>query len=331
MLTNFDRDLELVNGLETDYLKLLYYDLPPLSSEYKSYEYSRLCTILDGYKRVSVNKNTKFTYKPGQFILLPPHSDIHMDIEVPTKALVFELNDNLLKKVTEKISVDLEADYDSLNEDRLFLGDINNDLGICLNKLSNVSTMPSKNKEFLLDLYAQELVYNLLQIKGIQQVIQLEHNNPIHKAIQYIKDNIKQPISINQLAYDLNMSETNFCNSFKKIMGITPKEYITNLKLTQAKEMLKDQNVTEVAYDLGYDNISHFIALFKNKYGITPKQYKSIGKAPVIYKFGILPASESGAATSDKTSAAPKEKSAAPNSDNDSNLSPEVCMSESVK
>lgn len=145
--------------------------------------------------------------------------------------------------------------------------------------------MPDKNKEFLLDLYAQELVYNLFKIKGIQQVINLERVNPIHKSLKYIQDNIRQPISISQLASDQNMSETNFCNSFKKIVGITPKEYITNMKLTKAKDMLKNQNVTEVAFDLGYENISHFIALFKNKYGITPKQYKSIGEVPVVYKF----------------------------------------------
>ena len=145
--------------------------------------------------------------------------------------------------------------------------------------------MPDKNKKFLLDLYAQELVYHLINIKGVQQVINLEHDNPIYKAIKYIQENIMQPFSISHLASDLNMSETNFCNSFKKIMGITPKEYITNMKLTKAKDMLKSRNVTEVAFDLGYENISHFIALFKSKYGITPKQYKSIGNVPVVYKF----------------------------------------------
>lgn len=285
MLTNFNRDLELADGLETDYLKLLYYDLGPMSCDYKSYEYSRLCTILEGWKHVSVNKNTQFTYKPGQFILLPPQSNIHMDIDIPTKALVFELNETLLKKVIEKISVDMDVNFNELKEDRFFLGNIPDDLGKCLNKLSDISTTPDKNKEFLLDLYAQELVYYLVKMKGVQQVINFEHAHPIHKSLKYIQDNILEPISISQLAYDLNMSEANFCNSFKKIIGVTPKEYITNLKLTKAKEMLKNQNVTEVAYDLGYENISHFIALFKNKYGITPKQYKSIGDVPVIYKY----------------------------------------------
>lgn len=283
MLTNFNRDLELVDGLESDYLKLLYYDLSPMSSDYKTYEYSRLCTILEGSKQVSVNKDTNLTYNPGQFILLPPHSNVRMDIESPTKALVFEINDNLLKKVTEKLSIDLNASYNSLNEDRFFHGDTSNELGICVNKLSCICTTPDKNKEFLLDLYAQELIYYLIKIKGVQQVIHLEPDNPIHKAIKYIQENIKQQICISQLAQDLNMSDGNFSNCFKRVMGITPREYVTNLKLLKAKEMLNTQNVTEVAYDLGYYNISHFILLFKNKYGITPKQFKSIGNVPVRY------------------------------------------------
>lgn len=285
MLTNFRRDLELVDGLETDYLKLLYYDLAPMTSDYKSYEYSRLCTILEGRKHISVNKDSGFTYRPSQFILLPPHSSVHMDIDIHTRALVLEINDSLLRSVIEKIILDIDADYASLKEDRFFLGDIEQGLRRCLNSLATVSMTSDKNKEFLMDLYAQELVYHLVKVKGIQQVMTLEHTHPIHKAVKYIQKNILSHISISDLAYDLNMSETNFCNSFKKIMGMTPKEYITNLKLAQAKVMLKSKNVTEVSYDLGYENISHFIALFKNKYGVTPKQYKSMCEGSVVYKY----------------------------------------------
>ncbi|WP_071394706.1 AraC family transcriptional regulator [Bacillus tuaregi] len=285
MLTNFKRDVELADGLETDYMKILFYDLSPMDCDYKTYEYTRLCTILDGRKHVSVNEDIQFTYQPGQFILLPPHSNVHMNIDTSTKALVFELNDTLLKGVTEKISLDFEADYDALLEDRFFLGTITHLLGKSLDKLMDISTKAEKNKEFLIDLYAQELVYHLVQIKGVHQIINIEQDHPIFQTIKYIKENIKQPISIKQLASDIYMSETNFCNSFKKVVGLTPKEYITNLKMLQAKELLKLHNVTEVAYELGYENISHFIALFKNKYGMTPKHYKSIGNAPVIYKY----------------------------------------------
>jgi AraC-like DNA-binding protein len=41
---------------------------------------------------------------------------------------------------------------------------------------------------------------------------------------------------------------------------------------------LKEKNVTEVAYDLGYENISHFISQSKKKYGYTPKQHQKINQ-----------------------------------------------------
>lgn len=276
MLTNFSRELELVDRLETDYLRILYYDFSQkFSGVYKSYEYNRLCTIIEGEKHVSINKeNASFMYDNKQFVLLPPDSDVHMDIDIPTKALVFELNSYLIKNVSEKISMNYEINYDFLIEDRLFLGEESLEIKDNLNKMINVMAKSDKNREFLLDLYAQELVFHLIQVKGAHQVLNLEYDNPIHKAVKYMKDHYMLPISIKEIASDLKMSEANFCQYFKKITGMTPKEYLTNLKLSKAIDMLKHTNVTEAALDLGYENISHFIALFKNKYGITPKQYK---------------------------------------------------------
>ena len=287
MMTNFGRNVELVDNIETDYLGIIIYELFPMSCDLKAYQYSRFCTILEGCKDITINSDTHLTYSPGQFFFLPPYSSVHFDIDIRTRALVLEINDNLLKSVTTKVSVDIAADYNSLKENKFFIGDINSEINYCLNNINNIlliSGIPEKNKKFLLDLSAQELVFYLIKIKGVQQVINLEYDHPIHKALKYIKENIKQPISISQLAYDLNMSETNFSNSFKKVMGTTPRVYITNLKLTQAKEMLKNKNVSEVANGLGFGDLSYFIALFKSKYGVTPKQYQLIGKSPVTFK-----------------------------------------------
>jgi AraC-like DNA-binding protein len=278
MLTSFNRDLELVNGLETNYVRILYYVLSQnYSSSYKSYEYNRLCTILEGEKHVSVDDGSKFTYDKDKFLLLPPNSTIHMDIPVPTKALVFELNNVLLKNVTEKVSIDYDIDYNSLIKDNVLTSRLNKEIQGSITKIDSVLTKSNKNVEFLLDLYAQELVYNLIQIKGVNQVLNLETNNPVYKAVKYMHENCMSPISISQISSDLNMSDANFCQYFKKITGVTPKEYLTNLKLSKAKDMIRNASVTETAFELGYENISHFIALFKNKYGITPKQYKKDG------------------------------------------------------
>ncbi|HBF38910.1 MAG TPA: AraC family transcriptional regulator [Firmicutes bacterium] len=275
MLTDFSKDLELVDRLETDYLKIFYYDFSQkFSGIYKSYEYNRLCTIIEGEKHLTVNKNDQFTYNQNQFLLLPPDSQVHMTIDVPTRALVFELNNDLIKNVSEKICMQYEIDGELLAKDRLFVEKDTLEIKESLTKFTSTIAKSDKNIDFLLDLYAQELVYNLIQIKGAYQVLNLEFDHPIYQAVKYMKDHYMQPISINQISSELKMSEAKFCQYFKKITGVAPKEYLTNLKLSKAKDMIKFTNVTEVALDLGYENISHFIALFKNKYGITPKQYK---------------------------------------------------------
>jgi len=277
MLTNFSRNLELSDGLETNYLRILYYDLPKgYSHDYKAYEYNRLCTILDGEKHITLDNGNEYDYDKNHFILMPPDSCIRMDINVPTKAIVFELNNLLIKNVSEKVSVDYELSPEVLNDDRLFLGNASSDMKDSLNKVVNVLPKSDKNLEFLLDLYAQEMVFNLIQMKGAHQILNLEYNNPVYKAVKYMRENCTSPISIKQISSDLNMSEANFSQYFKKITGVTPKEYLTSIKLSKAKDIIMHTSVTEAAYDLGFENISHFITLFKNKYGVTPKQYKKI-------------------------------------------------------
>jgi len=99
-------------------------------------------------------------------------------------------------------------------------------------------------------------VYHLIQIKGVRQLVSAEPRNPVNKAIKLMKDEYMKPISIKQISYELDMSEANFCQYFKKVTGLTPIEYLTNIKMEKAKNFLAHESVTETALDLGYENIS---------------------------------------------------------------------------
>lgn len=275
MLSTFNRELEQMDRLETDYIRILCYDFKDnFKGTYRSYEYSRLCTILQGEKLISVNNNETFKYDRNSLLLLSPNSKIDMSIHQPTKAVVFELNNNLINKVNEKISNDYFIDYSSLASNFYYVGKNNNELKDLLNRISNEILKKDKKSEYLIDLYAQELVYHLIQNKSANLILNAESNNPINKAIRYMNNNDTQPVDMKQLSYDLNMSESYFCQLFKKITKMTPNDYYTNIKLEKAKELLNSKSVTETAYDLGYSNISYFIFIFKKKYGMTPKQYK---------------------------------------------------------
>lgn len=270
----FNRNLELADRFETEYLRILYYDFnSSYKDKYNSYEYSRLCTIINGEKTVEVDNKENLTYGKEDFIILPPYSSVKMDIGVPTKAVAYEISDKLIDIVTEKVNLNLELNGGISLDDGLFHEKSSSSVNMVLEKILNIAISQDKNKEFLIDLYAQEIVYYLLKKKGMQSFLQVNSKNPIQQAITNMQINVTRGITVAEIAYDLGMSPVNFSSKFKKVMGITPNEYLKNLKLSVARKMLVYKSVTEVAYDLGYDNISHFIYLFKDRYGITPKQY----------------------------------------------------------
>jgi AraC-like DNA-binding protein len=275
-MNKFDRNIELCDGLETEFIKVLYYEFPDYYKDiYRSYEYYRVCTIIEGSKFVEVDNTESFVYDENQFIILPPESTVSMEISNPTKALVLEISDKLIDDINNKVSLDLEIGIKPLDKDDHPVFRKNSDFikdEICRITATALGSM--RNKEFLIDLYVHELTYKLLKCMGHNMIIQGKTDNPIGKAIEIMKTSADKDFNITEIARSLGMSSPHFSMKFKKITGLTPNVYFTNIKLNEAKKMLKNRSVTEVSLDLGYDNISHFIRLFYDKFGITPKQYQ---------------------------------------------------------
>jgi AraC-like DNA-binding protein len=276
MLSNFTRELELSDRLETQYLRVLYYDLAKdYTDSYHAYEYARLCTIIEGEKHIRVNDSQAFTYGPRDFLLLPPQSRVHMKMDRPTRALVFELSDSLVKDVAMHISARGDFDYALLVKDRVLCAQESAGLQDVQQKmLGLLSQSGGRRNKYMLDLFGQEMVYYLLETKGARQLLDCVPQSPVNRAIRFMKESYASPVSIGQIAGELGMSEAAFSQYFKKITGMTPKSFLTELRMEKAQELVGQLSVTDAAMELGYDNISHFIALFKERYGITPGQYK---------------------------------------------------------
>jgi two-component system response regulator YesN len=102
---------------------------------------------------------------------------------------------------------------------------------------------------------------DLMIIKQIKHVVETE----------YMKD-----ISLNDVADKVNLTPAYVSYIFKKEVGQTLVKYLTDLRMSKAKILLTDQNlkIAKVGQMVGYDNQSYFNRLFKNYYGITPKQFR---------------------------------------------------------
>lgn len=273
MIHNFDRSFEKNNNYETEYLKILYYDLSKDYKEiYKSYQYNRLCTIVQGTKHVKINNGKEFDYSNSEFILLPPNSSVQMEIKEDTIAVVYEISDKLIDDTRNHIQNKFEtAVIDSKNN--VIKQQFNQDIKAPIKRINEFCSSNDPNKTFLIDLCAQELTYNLMKDFLITPNPNNKYFDPVDYTVNFLKENIYQSVTINEIASHLNMSPSNLTACFKKKTNMTPKEYHNLLKLKTSTEELRYKNVSEVCYDLGFENVSYFIKLFKSYYGETPKQY----------------------------------------------------------
>lgn len=264
----------MTNGFETDFVRLIYYDIPcHFRDKYRSYEYHRVCSIIEGVKNVKINTGDKFTYDSSEFLLLPPESTVEMEINVPTRALVLELSDHLIDNVSKRVSAEREIPDDFARTSIIYRDSI---AAIRSESQEIIALAMGKNRdrEFLVDLYVQRMVYNLLTDMGTRVILLQNRNNPIVKAIALMHTHCTSGITLAEIAYTVNMSTSLFSLNFKKVTGTTPLRYFVGIKLEKARELLRHESVTDVSFDLGYNNISHFIRLFKEKFGLTPKKYQ---------------------------------------------------------
>ena len=99
----------------------------------------------------------------------------------------------------------------------------------------------------------------------------------LNPALSFIADNFSLPEIKNEaLAQLCNISEVYFRRLFKEQTGQSPKQYILNLRLKKAKQLLSggDTKIWSIAEFCGFESTAHFCRTFKSHFGITPKDYR---------------------------------------------------------
>ncbi|MFC4403452.1 AraC family transcriptional regulator [Gracilibacillus xinjiangensis] len=99
------------------------------------------------------------------------------------------------------------------------------------------------------------------------------------KIAEYIQVNYMNKLSLNGIAKALNLSKSYVSHVFKEMTGFTVMEYVMGCRLTQVKyllEMEPDKPLKDIAYECGFESVSHFSRFFREKVGVTAKQYRHI-------------------------------------------------------
>ena len=111
----------------------------------------------------------------------------------------------------------------------------------------------------------------------IQQAssVHLVLSEEMASAVAYIRQNIREPISLETLSEYAGLSLSRFKARFKAEIGMSPREYINQVKIKEAKQLLKKgASVTDTALELGFNSSNYFAVVFKKMTLFSPTEYK---------------------------------------------------------
>jgi YesN/AraC family two-component response regulator len=102
----------------------------------------------------------------------------------------------------------------------------------------------------------------------------------IHKGLTFMRQNFAEAITLSDVAREAGLSRFHFCRLFHHETRVPFHEYLHQLRITQAKALLADRylRVSEIAYAVGFGDLSHFDRTFRRIVGYSPTQYRRIGK-----------------------------------------------------
>jgi YesN/AraC family two-component response regulator len=126
----------------------------------------------------------------------------------------------------------------------------------------------------LLSIFAQHL-----SMLSNQVIVQHENAEPpvITRAKEYIQEHQTENLRLGHVAKAVNTSTFYFCKMFKKVTGINFTDYLSRVRIEKSKNLLLNPNlrVSEIAFEVGFQSLTHFNRVFKKILGESPTDYRS--------------------------------------------------------
>lgn len=117
-----------------------------------------------------------------------------------------------------------------------------------------------------------------LSLLADQVLVQKQHSEPesITKARKFIQENLAEPLRLKDAARSASLSTSYFSRMFKKSTALGFSEYLARVRVEQARKLLLKPNmhVSEVAFAVGFQSVTHFNRVFKKLTGHTPGEYR---------------------------------------------------------
>lgn len=145
-----------------------------------------------------------------------------------------------------------------------------------LEHLLNAYVSVSPYREYQVSALLNQLFVSLLTESKSYTKSQQNMPDQLKYLVYYINNNYTQDLSLEFLSDFFDISKYHLCRSFKKYMGFTLNDYITQLRLDRTKELLKTTALpaNKIGFMVGFNDENYFYRLFKKHIGVSPHKYR---------------------------------------------------------
>lgn len=236
--------------------------------------------IKNGQERITSADNLSISLKQGETLYLPKGLHLYSDyVSTAGKlnAFLIFFERDLIERFLSSLSP--LPNSQQYNAAPCFFAR-NSALDNFFDVLQGLEQHLNKSHE-LLNIKLLELLHLLLLAENnngfLRCLTAMQKERPERNIERLMNKYCLSTLTVAELAALSGRSLSSFHRDFKKIYGVAPKQWITQQRLRHAQILILQDNksVADVANEIGYENVSHFIAAFKRNFGVTPKQLKS--------------------------------------------------------
>ncbi|WP_157215396.1 AraC family transcriptional regulator [Flavisphingomonas formosensis] len=238
-----------------------------------------LCVVFKGAKEILFGETTLYYTEMECLVVSVEIPAIGRMVgatpDNPYLGITIEFDTAILRDVLQQIATPPVPN--SRSSPCVFVGKVDEALADCLTRLvrlmQNAPAIP-----VIFPSIMREIHYWLLVGPYGSEIAKLAlpdtHAERVAKAINHVRDHFNEPLRVEDLAEVARMSPSSFHHHFKTMTSMTPVQYQKQLRLLEARRlMLSDAaNVSEAAYQVGYESASQFSREYTRSFGTAPKR-----------------------------------------------------------
>lgn len=239
------------------------------------HQYYELEIFLSGEGKYCID-NESYQIRRGELFLMSPTSfhsiekkSMASPMELISIIFSFEICD---ADIINNVFFNSSYIYAHLSEDDIaFISTLTRELMTILHGIANIS----ESKHYF---YVKALLNCILgKVRSIVgESSQFQKTLPVQCAMLYIQNHFKEPLTLETISKVINYSPNYFNYKFRECVGMTFKQYLSDIRFSMAKRLLENTNmsIAAIGAECGFRDASNFSLGFKKKYGMSPLYYR---------------------------------------------------------